>query len=283
MSTHVTEREEDKMATKAATEAGEGGGESGAPAEAPASAPDGASTAGAERAARFIDVRRLEKTFSGDGAPVQALRGLDLVVAEGTFLGVMGQSGSGKSTFLAMLGGLTHPSGGSVSVDGIDLYALPGERLADFRREYLGFVFQSFNLVPYLTALENVMLPLAVKRMPGAEKRRRALGVLERVGLSARAGHLPGKLSGGEQERVAIARALVNEPPLILADEPTGALDSETTIEIMDLFATLHREGITIVMVTHNPEIQRYFDRTIVLRDGRLDCELPACAVDTPL
>jgi len=283
VSTHVTEREEDKMATKAATEAGEGGGESGAPAEAPASAPDGASTAGAERAARFIDVRRLEKTFSGDGAPVQALRGLDLVVAEGTFLGVMGQSGSGKSTFLAMLGGLTHPSGGSVSVDGIDLYALPGERLADFRREYLGFVFQSFNLVPYLTALENVMLPLAVKRMPGAEKRERALGVLERVGLTARAAHLPGKLSGGEQERVAIARALVNEPPLILADEPTGALDSETTIEIMDLFATLHREGITIVMVTHNPEIQRYFDRTIVLRDGRLDCELPACAVDTPL
>ena len=283
MSTHVTEREEDKMATKAATEAGEGGGESGAPADAPASAPDGASTAGAERAARFIDVRRLEKTFSGDGAPVQALRGLDLVVAEGTFLGVMGQSGSGKSTFLAMLGGLTHPSGGSVSVDGIDLYALPGERLADFRREYLGFVFQSFNLVPYLTALENVMLPLAVKRMPGAEKRERALGVLERVGLTARAGHLPGKLSGGEQERVAIARALVNEPPLILADEPTGALDSETTIEIMDLIATLHREGITIVMVTHNPEIQRYFDRTIVLRDGRLDCELPACAVDTPL
>ena len=283
MSTHVTEREEDKMATKAATEAGEGGGESGAPADAPASAPDGASTAGAERAARFIDVRRLEKTFSGDGAPVQALRGLDLVVAEGTFLGVMGQSGSGKSTFLAMLGGLTHPSGGSVSVDGIDLYALPGERLADFRREYLGFVFQSFNLVPYLTALENVMLPLAVKRMPGAEKRERALGVLERVGLTARAAHLPGKLSGGEQERVAIARALVNEPPLILADEPTGALDSETTIEIMDLFATLHREGITIVMVTHNPEIQRYFDRTIVLRDGRLDCELPACAVDTPL
>ena len=283
MSTHVTEREEDKMATKAATEAGEGGGESGAPADAPASAPDGASTAGAERAARFIDVRRLEKTFSGDGAPVQALRGLDLVVAEGTFIGVMGQSGSGKSTFLAMLGGLTHPSGGSVSVDGIDLYALPGERLADFRREYLGFVFQSFNLVPYLTALENVMLPLAVKRMPGAEKRERALGVLERVGLTARAAHLPGKLSGGEQERVAIARALVNEPPLILADEPTGALDSETTIEIMDLIATLHREGITIVMVTHNPEIQRYFDRTIVLRDGRLDCELPACAVDTPL
>ena len=236
-----------------------------------------------ERTARFIDVRGLQKTFSGDGAPVYALRGLDLAVAEGTFLGVMGQSGSGKSTFLSILGGLSHPDAGSISVDGIDLYGLPGERLADFRREYLGFVFQSFNLVPYLTALENVMLPLAVKKMPSSAKRARAVEVLEHVGLADRGGHLPGKLSGGEQERVAIARALVNEPPLILADEPTGALDSETTVEIMDVFAGLHREGITIVMVTHNPEIQRYFDRTIVLRDGRLDCELPACANDTPL
>jgi putative ABC transport system ATP-binding protein len=229
-----------------------------------------ASSAQDERAARFIDVCGLEKTFDGDGAPVYALRGLDLVVPEGTFLGVMGQSGSGKSTFLAILGGLSHPSAGSISIDGIDLYALGGEKLADFRREYLGFVFQSFNLVPYLTALENVMLPLAVKKMPAAGKRERALEVLERVGLADRGGHLPGKLSGGEQERVAVARALVNEPPLMLADEPTGALDSETTVEIMDLFAELHHDGNTIVMVTHNPEIQSYFDQTIVLRDGRL-------------
>ncbi len=228
-------------------------------------------TARDDRAARFIEAHGLEKTFAGAAAPVQALRGLDLTVAEGTFLGVMGQSGSGKSTFLSILGGLSHPSAGRIAVDGIDLYDLPGERLADFRREYLGFVFQSFNLVPYLTALENVTLPLAVKRMPSAEKRARARDVLERVGLADRGGHLPGKLSGGEQERVAIGRALVNEPPLILADEPTGALDSETTVEIMDLFATLHAEGNTIVMVTHNPEIRRYFDRTIVLRDGRLD------------
>jgi putative ABC transport system ATP-binding protein len=229
-----------------------------------------------DRAARFIDVRGLEKTFVGDGAPVYALRGLDLVAPEGSFLGVMGQSGSGKSTLLSMLGGLCHPSAGTIAVDGIDLYALGGEKLADFRREYLGFVFQSFNLVPYLTALENVTLPLAVKKMPAAAKRERALEVLERVGLADRGGHLPGKLSGGEQERVAIARALVNQPPLILADEPTGALDTETTVEIMDLFAELHRDGNTIVMVTHNPEIQRYFDRTIVLRDGRLDADLPA-------
>ena len=242
-----------------------------------------ASSAQDGRAARFIAARGLEKTFEGDGAPVYALRGLDIVVPEGTFLGVMGQSGSGKSTFLSILGGLSHPSAGSISVDGIDLYKLGGEKLADFRREYLGFVFQSFNLVPYLTALENVMLPLAVKKMPAAAKRERALQVLERVGLADRGGHLPGKLSGGEQERVAIARALVNEPPLILADEPTGALDSETTVEIMDLFAELHRDGNTIVMVTHNPEIQRYFDRTLVLRDGRLDCELPACPAGEPL
>ncbi len=234
------------------------------------------------RTSRFIDIKGLAKTFAGDGAPVRALDGLDLTVPEGTFLGVMGQSGSGKSTLLSIVGGLARPSSGTVVVDGIDLYALPGERLADFRREYLGFVFQSFNLLPYLTALENVALPLAVKRMPTAEKRARAAGALEHVGLAGRAGHLPGKLSGGEQERVAIARALVNEPPLILADEPTGALDSETTAEVMDLFAQLHREGNTIVMVTHNPEIQAYFDRAIVLRDGRLDCELPACPAGTP-
>ena len=281
MRTPLTERRQHEAAEPAG--AAGAGAAAALPERADAGPAANVSAAEAERAARFIDVRGLEKTFSGDGAPVRALKGLDLVVPEGTFLGVMGQSGSGKSTFLAMLGGLTHPSAGSVSVDGIDLYALPGERLADFRREYLGFVFQSFNLVPYLTALENVMLPLAVKRMPAADKRERALAVLARVGLTERAGHLPGKLSGGEQERVAIARALVNEPPLILADEPTGALDSETTVEIMDLFAALNREGITIVMVTHNPEIQRYFHRTIALRDGRLDCELPACETGTPL
>jgi putative ABC transport system ATP-binding protein len=219
---------------------------------------------------RFIDIAGLEKTFSGDGAPVCALRSLDLTVAEGAFLGVVGQSGSGKSTLLSILGALCRPTAGAVKVDGIDLFALKEERRADFRREYLGFVFQSFNLVPYLTALENVMLPLAVKRMRGDEKRRRALEVLEHVGLVDRGGHLPGALSGGEQERVAIARALVNQPPLILADEPTGALDTETTMEIMDLLAELNRGGITVVMVTHNNEIRRYFDRTVVMRDGRV-------------
>jgi putative ABC transport system ATP-binding protein len=232
---------------------------------------------------RFIEISALVKTFDGDGTPVQALRGVDLTVPEGTFLGVMGQSGSGKSTLLSILGGLCHPTSGTVVVDDIDLYGLRGERLADFRREYLGFVFQAFNLVPYLTALENVMLPLAVKRMPAAGKRQRALDVLARVGLADRARHLPSQMSGGEQERVAIARALVNEPPLILADEPTGALDTETSTEIMGLLKELNAEGMTIVMVTHNPETMAYFHRTVVLRDGRVECEPPACDAETPL
>jgi putative ABC transport system ATP-binding protein len=219
----------------------------------------------------FVHVDRLEKTFEGD-VPVRALRGVDLTVEDGAFVGVMGQSGSGKSTLLAILGGICHPTAGTLSIDGIDIYGLSGERRADFRHAYLGFVFQSFNLVPYLTAAENVMVPLAVARMAAAEKRERALGMLERVGLAGRAGHLPSQLSGGEQERVAIARALVNEPPLLLADEPTGSLDTATGHEIMGLLAELNAEGITIVMVTHNPENLDYFHRAIVLRDGLVDC-----------
>jgi len=216
----------------------------------------------------FIEISGLKKHYAGEADCVEALKGVDLSVAEGTFLGVMGPSGSGKSTFLAILGGLCHPSAGRVAVDNIDLYALGQEKLADFRREYLGFVFQSFNLVPYLTALENVMLPLAVKKMPAGAKRERAREVLARVGLAARAAHLPSQLSGGEQERVAIARALVNAPPLILADEPTGSLDTATSAEIMALLTELNEEGQTIVMVTHNPENQAWFHRTVLLRDG---------------
>ncbi len=218
----------------------------------------------------FIEISALTKTYTSEAGRVEALSGLDLTVAEGTFLGVMGQSGSGKSTFLSILGGLCRPTQGTVKVDGIDLYAMGQERLADFRREYLGFVFQSFNLIPYLTALENVMLPLAVKKMPAARKRERAIEVLERVGLRARASHLPSQLSGGEQERVAIARALVNRPPLILADEPTGSLDSGTAREIMTLLRELNGEGQTVVMVTHDPANRDYVHRTVTLRDGRL-------------
>lgn len=221
----------------------------------------------------FIQTTQLGKTFHNGAVEVSALDSVSLQIDEGAFLGVMGASGSGKSTFLSILGGLCHPTMGQVQVDNIDLYSLRSEKRADFRREYLGFVFQSFNLIPYLTAHENVMLPLAVKKMPVKEKREMALNVLHRVGLDKRTNHLPSQLSGGEQERVAIARALVNAPPLILADEPTGSLDSATSKEIMDLFQDLNREGQTIVMVTHNDEIRDYFSRTLILRDGRIDTD----------
>ncbi|HKL27478.1 MAG TPA: ABC transporter ATP-binding protein [Desulfuromonadales bacterium] len=218
----------------------------------------------------LIKITGLTRNFVNGADCVAALQQVDLAVAEGSFLGVMGPSGSGKSTLLSVLGGLCRPTAGRVEIDGIDLYGLAGERQADFRREFLGFIFQAHNLVPYLNALENAMLPLAVARLSAAEKRRRAVAVLERVGLQHRMLHLPQQLSGGEQERVAIARALVNEPPLLLADEPTGSLDSATSRQVMELLEELHREGQTIVMVTHNPENVPWFDRTVSLRDGRI-------------
>lgn len=218
----------------------------------------------------FIEIVNLGKTYTSDADCVVALGQIDLNIEDGSFLGVMGPSGSGKSTFLSILGGLCHPTDGKILVDDIDIYALHSEKRADFRREYLGFVFQSFNLIPYLTAQENVMLPLAVKKIPVKKKKQLANQVLERVGLAHRLDHLPNQLSGGEQERVAIARALVNAPPLILADEPTGSLDSATSREIMDLFQALNEEGQTIIMVTHNSENKPYFDRTVLLRDGNI-------------
>ncbi len=222
----------------------------------------------------FIDIQQLRKTYCNEADCIVALDHVGLQVDEGLFLGVMGPSGSGKSTLLSILGGLCTPTDGKVLIDGIDLYGLSSEKRADFRREYLGFVFQSFNLIPYLTAQENVMLPLAVKSLPVKQKREMALQVLERVGLKQRLDHLPSQLSGGEQERVAIARALVNAPPLILADEPTGSLDTATSQEIMGLFAELNEEGQTILMVTHNQENRPYFDRTLMLRDGRVSEDL---------
>lgn len=221
----------------------------------------------------LINLDQVTKRYVNGADCVIALEKLDLTVEEGTFLGVMGPSGSGKSTLLSVLGGLTRPSSGTVSIDGIDVYGLSTEMQADFRREYLGFIFQSHNLIPYLNALENVMLPLAVAKMSAAEKRRRASTMLERVGLPGRMLHLPQQLSGGEQERVAIARALVNNPPLLLADEPTGSLDTATSRQVMELLAELHRDGQTIVMVTHNRENLEWFDRTVHLRDGALETD----------
>jgi putative ABC transport system ATP-binding protein len=222
----------------------------------------------------FIELDKLSKTYTTDAGRVSALSQTNLQIEEGSFLGVMGPSGSGKSTLLTLLGGLALPSTGRMLIDEIDVYALGDEMRADFRREYLGFVFQAYNLIPYLTAIENVMLPLAVTRIGSAQQTELAVDALTRVGLGNRIDHLPNQLSGGEQERVAIARALVNHPPLILADEPTGSLDSATTTEIMNLFSELNREGQTIIMVTHNAEIRPYFDRIVALKDGSIESDI---------
>jgi putative ABC transport system ATP-binding protein len=194
-------------------------------------------------------------------------------VAEGEFVCLMGPSGSGKSTLLTIVGGMNRPSEGSVWIDGIEVYALGDDRRADFRREYLGFVFQQHHLLPYLTALENAMLPLATSRLSGARKRALGMAALDRVGLVSKQSRLPNQLSGGEQGRLAIARAIVNEPPLLLADEPTGMLDSRTGEEIMKVFLDLNSQGQTIFMVTHNKENAARADRTLFIRDGELESE----------
>jgi putative ABC transport system ATP-binding protein len=219
----------------------------------------------------LIEMKELGKSYESGAERVAALVDVDLTIEGGEFVSVMGPSGSGKSTLLTILGGLNHPSHGDVVVDDISIYKLPSEKLADFRREYLGFIFQSFQLIPYLTVIENVMLPLSITSRPNQEQIRMAEEILERVGLKGKAGRLPDQLSGGEQERVAIARALVNSPPILLADEPTGNLDSKNGKEIMGLFRDLNEEGQTIVMVTHNPENMAFSTRTIFLKDGRVD------------
>lgn len=216
----------------------------------------------------FIEINNLKKHYVSGEDTVEALRGVDLSIEEGEFVTIMGQSGSGKSTLLSVLGGMNHPSEGSVEMAGVKLYDLPGEKLADFRAQNLGFVFQSFHLIPYLTTLENVMLPLAIAKIGRIEKRGKAKEALDQVGLAAKADRLPNQLSGGEQERVAIARAIVNRPHILLADEPTGNLDSKTSDEVMALFKELNKSGQTVIMVTHNPENCSYADRTIQLRDG---------------
>ncbi len=221
----------------------------------------------------LIQINNLHKTYNTSKDHVHALQGVTLEIEQGEFVAVMGPSGSGKSTLLSVLGGLSHPTQGSVVVDGIDLYALPTEQRADFRREYLGFVFQSFQLIPYLTVLENVMLPLVASAYSGQEKKKMAIDILERVGLRSKALRLSDELSGGEQQRVAVARALVNQPPIVLADEPTGNLDTRTSSEIMKLLQGLNQEGHTIIMVTHNSENLQYANRCIHLRDGQLNLQ----------
>lgn len=216
----------------------------------------------------LIEMQQIVKTYNSNGAAVQALKGIDFRVAEGEIMAIMGPSGSGKSTLLSILGAMNPPTSGQVLVDEIPIYDLSLEKRADFRHEYLGFVFQQLQLIPYLTALENTLLPLAITRLSHRQQEEMALTALERVGLGDKARRLPNQLSGGEQERVAIARAIVNQPPIVLADEPTGSLDTQTGAEVMRLFQSLNREGLTVVIVTHNPENIPYVQRVVHLRDG---------------
>jgi len=218
----------------------------------------------------FIELKSVTKAYQAGEENYAALKSVSLGIESGDFVAVMGPSGSGKSTLLALVGGLSRATEGSVLVDGIDLGALSPNRLADFRREYLGFVFQSFYLVPYLTAAENVMLPLTVQPGLSGQARAHAVEALRTVGLDAKANRLPSQLSGGEQERVAIARAIVNRPPVILADEPTGNLDTRTGGQVLDLLQALNAGGRTIVMVTHNRENADRAGRIIEIRDGEI-------------
>ena len=218
----------------------------------------------------FIELKNVTKSFHAGEENYPAVRGVSLGIESGEFVAVMGPSGSGKSTLLSLVGGLSHATSGVVSVDGIDLGTLGPNKLSDFRREYLGFVFQSFYLVPYLTAAENVMLPLTVQPGMNGKGKSAALEALRKVGLATKAHRLPSQLSGGEQERVAIARAIVNKPPVILADEPTGNLDTRTGDHVLDMLQELNRDGHTIVMVTHNTANAKRAGRTIEIRDGQV-------------
>lgn len=216
----------------------------------------------------YIVANQVAKEFGDKENKVAAVRRIDLSIAQSEFISIMGESGAGKSTLLSMLGGLLSPSSGEILIEGINIYALKRDKLADFRREFMGFIFQSFQLVPYLNVIENVQLPLAVTHYSEAEKKKLALAALERVGLKDKAHRLPNQISGGEQERVAIARAVVNEPPILFADEPTGNLDSRNSAEVMKLLKRLNSEGQTIVMVTHSRRNAEFADRIVEVADG---------------
>jgi len=221
----------------------------------------------------IIEAREITKVYRTGKVEVQALRGLSIDVRRGEFVAVMGPSGSGKTTLMDILGCLSKPSSGEYSLDGENVEKLDDDQLSDVRNQKIGFVFQTFNLLFRATALENVELPLLYAGVRGKERKRKALGALKAVGLEHRAGHYPNELSGGEQQRVAIARALVNDPAIILADEPTGNLDTRSSREVMEVFRRLNRDGRTIVLVTHDPEVAAYADRVVHIRDGRVEGE----------
>lgn len=218
----------------------------------------------------MIRVRSLEKAYPLGGKPLPVLRSVDLDVADGEYVSIMGSSGSGKSTLLNVLGILDSYDAGTYHLGDLLVKDLTEAVAAEYRNRFIGFVFQAFHLLPFKTALENVALPLYYAGVSRRERLRRAHGMLERVGLADRLDHYPSQLSGGQKQRVAIARSLVTRPRVVLADEPTGALDSATTAEILDLMSELHAEGTTIVVVTHEAEVARRTQRTIVLEDGRV-------------
>ena len=224
----------------------------------------------------LIEVRDLRKVYELGDVDVEALRGVSLDIAAGQLVAIMGASGSGKSTFMNIIGCLDRPTSGVYRFDGVDVAHLSADARAELRNRQLGFVFQNFNLLPRTTALENVELPLYYGDLPLADQHERARAALAQVGLSGREHHLPSQLSGGQQQRVAIARALVNEPALLLADEPTGNLDTHTSDEIMAIVQRLNRtQRITVVLVTHENDIAAYADRVIVFRDGVVVSDTP--------
>ena len=221
--------------------------------------------------AAVIETRALGKVYSpGTEAEVIALRDVDLRIGSGEFVAIMGPSGSGKSTLMNLLGCLDTPSSGTYLCDGVDVSTLDAEERAALRLEKIGFVFQGFNLLPRMNALENVAMPMGYANVPREERLERAREALASVGLAERAGHRPSELSGGQQQRVAIARALINRPPILFADEPTGALDTRTGEEILALFKRLQQEDHTVVLITHDPDVARHCDRVFVMRDGEL-------------
>jgi len=233
----------------------------------------------------MIMCENLVKIYALDGVEVMALQGLDLRVEQGEMLGIVGASGSGKSTLLNVLGGLDRPSAGRVLVDGRDLLQMSAAELDEYRRTQVGFVWQQTtrNLLPYLNALENVELPMRLSRLPTSERRRRALALLETVGVAHRRSHLPAQLSGGEQQRVAIAVALANQPKILLADEPTGDVDTSTAAEIYAALRRVNQQlGATLLIVSHDPQIGRFTDRVVAIRDGKTSTETARRPADSP-
>jgi len=217
----------------------------------------------------LIEIENLGRDYIAGDTIVSAIQAMNFQIDDGEFVTIVGQSGAGKSTLLSAMGGMNRPTRGRVVIDTLDIYGLTSEQRADFRSEYMGFIFQSFQLIPYLTTIENVKIPLSISGVQSSRQDEMAESVLDRVGLSDKIDRLPDQLSGGEQERVAIARAIVNGPPILLADEPTGNLDSSTASEVISLLKQLNNEGQTVIMVTHNEALCQYTDRTIRVKDGR--------------